>query len=299
MRGILEGRVAVITGSGMGIGRAIALDMARQGAAVITNNRMPRDSGGDAASTANEIKALGCKAVAFFGDISEFDMAREMVGSAVHHFGRIDILVNNAGGEDKRGNPWEMALEDWDRTIRSHLTAAFNCIRHASLPMKEQGWGRILNTTSRAWVETTEQPNYAAAMAGIVGLTRDVARDAGRYGITCNAYSPLAKTRRTNIAKQEAAFKAGVISRAMFEMYSKIAPPESCAPFATYLCSEDAAHINGQVFGMKPGEILIYPAKVEQYSIQSDAGTWSHAELTKKVSRVLLQDYVNPAPKKD
>ena len=104
MRGILEGRVAVITGSGMGIGRAIALDMARQGAAVITNNRMPRDSGGDAASTANEIKALGCKAVAFFGDISEFDMAREMVGSAVHHFGRIDILVNNAGGEDKRGN---------------------------------------------------------------------------------------------------------------------------------------------------------------------------------------------------
>lgn len=296
--GILDGRVAIVTGSGMGIGRAIALDMARQGAAIVTNNRMPRDGGADAQGTAAEIQALGGRAAAFFGDVADFDTAQKLVATAIDNFGQVDILVNNAGGEDKRGLPWEMALEDWERTIRSHLTAAFNCIRHASGHMKEQGWGRILNTTSRAWVETTEQPNYAAAMAGLVGLTRDVARDAGRHGITCNAYSPLAKTRRTNIAKQEAAFKAGVISRAMWEMYAKIQPPESCAPFATYLCSEDAGHINGQVFGMKPGEIFIYPSAVELNTIHADGATWSHGELTDKVNRVLLKDYVNPAPKK-
>lgn len=299
MSRVLEGRVAIVTGSGMGIGRAIALDMARQGAAIVTNNRMTRASGGDAESTAAEIRAKGGSAIAFYGDMSDYEAAREIAQAALKRFGRIDILVNNAGGEDKRGMPWEMEPEAWERTIRTHLTGAFNCIRHASGPMKDQKWGRILNTTSRAWIETTEQSNYAAAMGGIVGLTRNVARDVGRYGVTCNAYSPFAKTRRTNIAKQQAAYEQGVISKAMYEMYMNVPSPEGCAPFVTYLCSEDAADINGHIFGIKPGEIFIYSERVEEHSLRRDSGIWTHEELAKQVPQVLLEGFVNPAPRKD
>ncbi len=298
MTKILKGRVAIVTGSGMGIGRAIALHMAAEGASVVTNNRMPRSSGGDAQSTADEIKAQGGNSIAYFGDVSDFSLAAALVKTAIDYFGRVDILVNNAGAEDKRGNPWEMAPEDWERTIRSHLTAPFYCIRHASGYMKDQGWGRIVNTTSRAWIETTEQPNYAAAMAGVVGLTRDVARDMGRFGVTCNAYSPFAKTRRTNIAKQERAYAAGVISKSMYEMYLNVPEPASCAPFVTYLCSEESANINGLTFGMKPHELFVYSEKAEAFSMRKEDGDWSHEELVQKVPANLLVGYVNPAPKK-
>jgi len=299
MKSILQGKVAIITGSGMGIGRAIALDMARQGASVVTNNRVARTSGGDAESTAAEITNIGGSAAAFFGDVSDYEVAREIVQTAVRRFGKLDILVNNAGGEDKRAVPWEMAPEDWERTIRIHLTGAFNCIRHASGPMKDQKWGRILNTTSRAWIETTEQPNYAAAMAGIVGLTRDVARDIGKHGVTCNAYSPFAKTRRTNVAKQQRAYEAGLISKEMYDMYSNVPEPEGCASFVTYLCSEDAGDINGRVFGMKPGEIFIYSERVEEHALRKESGLWTHEELVAQVPKVLLEGYVNPAPRQD
>ena len=299
MSRVLEGKVAIITGSGMGIGRAIALDMARQGASVVTNNRLARASGGDAESTAAEITDKGGSAVVFFGDVSDYEVAREIVQTAVRRFGKVDILVNNAGGEDKRAVPWEMAPEDWERTIRVHLTGAFNCIRHASGPMKDQKWGRILNTTSRAWIETTEQPNYAAAMAGIVGLTRDVARDIGRYGVTCNAYSPFAKTRRTDVPKFQRAYDAGVITKEMYEMYMNIPPPEGCAPFVTYLCSEDAGDINGRILAIKPGEIFVYADAVEEHVLRKESGLWTHEELVEQVPKVLLEGYVNPAPRKD
>jgi len=299
MNKVLEGKVAIITGSGMGIGRAVALDMARQGASVVTNNRMARPSGGDAETTAAEITASGGAAAAFFGDVSNYETARAIVETAVQRFGKVDILVNNAGGEDKRAVPWQMPLEDWERTIRTHLTGAFNCIRHASGLMKDQKWGRILNTTSRAWIETTESPNYAAAMGGIIGLTRTVARDIGKYGVTCNAYSPFAKTRRTNVEKHERAYAAGQISRQMYEMYLNIPQPEGCAAFVTYLCSEDAADINGSVFGIKAGEISIFAEPVEEHVIRKKTGLWTHDELVAQVPKVLLKDYVNPAPRKN
>ena len=288
-------KTILVTGATSGFGNAIARLFAKNNFKVIITGRR--------ADRLQNIKEeleqqYSVPVITLQFDVRNRKATEQAIASLHDKVERIDILVNNAGAEDKRGNPWEMAPEDWERTIRSHLTAPFYCIRHASGYMKDQGWGRIVNTTSRAWIETTEQPNYAAAMAGVVGLTRDVARDMGRFGVTCNAYSPFAKTRRTNIAKQERAYAAGVISKSMYEMYLNVPEPASCAPFVTYLCSEESANINGLTFGMKPHELFVYSEKAEAFSMRKEDGDWSHEELVQKVPANLLVGYVNPAPKK-
>ncbi|MFC2001975.1 SDR family NAD(P)-dependent oxidoreductase [Chloroflexota bacterium] len=296
---ILNGKVAIITGSGTGIGRAIAIAMARENAKVVTNNRQPREHG-DAESTANEIIGLGGEAVPYYGDVSDFEIAAKLIQTAIDHFGRLDILVNNAGGEDKRRMPWDMTAEDWERTIRTHLNGTFYCLRHACGTMREQGWGRIINTTSRAWLQTVERASYAAAMAGVVGLTRAVARDMGRYGVTCNAYTPFAKTRRTGqetLSKIKRGFDAGVITKQRYEMYANIPEPETVVPLVVYLSSDEAADINGQVFSVNAGRISIYSEPTEQKVIYKKEGLWEIEELINLVPGVLLAGYHNPAPR--
>ncbi len=294
----LTGKVAVVTGSGTGIGRAIALAMAGEGASVVTNNRCPRGSTGDAEATAREIIAMGHKAVHFYGDISDFDVTRRLVQTALDRFGRLDILVNNAGGDDKRRMPWEMTIDEWDSTIRTHLSGTFYCVRHACGVMKEQKWGRIINTTSRAWLETTESANYGAAMGGVVSLTRALARDLGRFGITCNAYGPSARTRRTEKAfpRIKRGYEAGVITRRTYESYANRANPQECTPLILYLCSDEAAEINGQIFDIRAGEISILSEPLEDKVIRKEDGSWSKEDLIDLVPRVLLKQYHNPAP---
>ncbi|MGB8264681.1 MAG: SDR family NAD(P)-dependent oxidoreductase, partial [Dehalococcoidales bacterium] len=192
----LKGKVAIVTGSGQGIGKAVAVALAAEGAKVVTNNRKPGTAGGDAATVAAEIKAAGGEAVPFFGSVSDFKEAQLAVQTAVKNFGRIDIIVNNAGSDAPK-MVWNMSEEEWDLSIDSYLKSSFNCIRHATPLMREQKWGRIINTTSTAWLGAVGHCNYSAAKAGIVGLTRAVAREVGRYGITCNAYAPTAGTRFT------------------------------------------------------------------------------------------------------
>lgn len=287
----LLGRVAVVTGSGTGIGRAIAIAMAREGASVLTNNRSPHGSVGDAEATAKEIVGMGNKAIHFYGDVSDFDTARRLMRAAVDQFGRLDILVNNAGGDDERKMPWEMTMDEWDSTIRTHLSGAFYCVRHACGVMKEQKWGRIVNTTSRAWLETTESANYGAAMGGVVSLTRALARDLGSYGITCNAYAPSARTRRTEKAfpRIKRGYEAGVISRQTYESYSNRPDPQECAPLVLYLCSDEAAEINGQVFGIRAGEISIFSEPQETKVFRKDDGLWRQEDLVELVPKVLLK----------
>lgn len=289
----LMGRVAVVTGSGTGIGRAIAIAMAREGASVVTNNRSPHGSVGDAEATAKEIIGMGNKATYFYGDVSDFDTARRLIRVAVDQFGRLDILVNNAGGDDERKMPWEMTMEEWDSTIRTHLSGAFYCVRHACGVMKEQEWGRIVNTTSRAWLETTESANYGAAMGGVVSLTRALARDLGRYGITCNAYAPSARTRRTEKAfpRIKRGYEAGVITRQTYESYSNRPDPQECAPLVLYLCSDEAAEINGQIFGIRASEISIFSEPQETKAIRKDDGLWRKEDLVDLVPKVLLKQF--------
>ncbi len=295
----LKDRVAVVTGSGQGIGRAIAIAMAKEGAKVVTNNRRAGAAGGDAETVASEIKIMGGEATAFFGSISEFDAAEKLIQAALKSFGRVDILVNNAGADAPR-MVWNMTEEDWDRCMDSYLKGSFNCIRFASALMREQRWGRIINTTSTAWLGTVGHCNYGAAKAGIVGLTRAVAREVGRYGVTCNAYAPTAATRFTISGEVIAGFKkryeAGLMTKERFEELTNPPAPETVTPFIIYLCTDAAADVNGQVFDVTGGSIAIYSEPVKKKSIDKKEGLWTVEELIDLVPKVLLEGYKNPAP---
>jgi 3-oxoacyl-[acyl-carrier protein] reductase len=295
----LKDRVAVVTGSGQGIGRAIAVALAKEGAKVVTNNRRPGTEGGDAETTAKEIKALGGEAVPFFGSVSEFDVAEKLIQTAMGSFGRLDILINNAGADAPR-MVWNMTEEDWDRCVDSFLKGSFNCTRFACGLMREQKWGRIINTTSTAWLGTVGHCNYGAAKAGLVGLTRAVAREMGRYGVTCNAYAPTAATRFTLSDEIVAGFKkryeAGLMAKERFEELTNPPSPETVTPLIVYLCTDEAADINGQVFDVTGGNIAIYSEPVKKKSIVKEEGLWTVEELIDQVPKVLLEGYKNPAP---
>ena len=295
----LKDRVALVTGSGQGIGKAIAVALAREGAKIVTNNRKPGTSGGDAETTAKEIRDLGSQAVPFFGSVSDFDEAQKLIQTALDNFDRVDILVNNAGADAPK-MVWNMTEEDWDRCVDSFLKGSFNCIQHASGLMREQKWGRIINTTSTAWLGTVGHCNYGAAKAGIVGLTRAVAREMGRYGVTCNAYAPTAATRFTLsediVAGFKKRFEAGLMTKERYEELTSPPGPETVAPFIVYLCTDEAANINGQVFDVTGSNIAIYSEPVKKKSIDKQEGLWTIEELTELVPKVLLEGYQNPAP---
>jgi len=297
----LKDRVAIVTGSSQGIGKAIAIALAKEGARVVTNNRRPGAEGGDAETVAAEIKAMGGEAVPFFGSVSEFDVAEKIVKTAVDSFGKIDIVVNNAGADAPR-MVWNMSEEEWDRSVDSFLKGSFNCIRFASGPMREQKWGRIINTTSTAWLGTVGHCNYGAAKAGLVGLTRAVAREVGRYGVTCNAYAPTAATRFTLSDDIVAGFKkryeAGLLTKERFEELTNPPGPETVGPFIVYLCTEAAADINGQVFDVTGGDIAIYSEPVKKKAITKKQGLWTVEELIEQVPKGLLEGYKNPSPAK-
>jgi 3-oxoacyl-[acyl-carrier protein] reductase len=295
----LDGKVALVTGSGQGIGKAIAVELAREGARVVTNSRKAGTAGGDAETAAREIAAAGGQAAPFFASVDSFDAAGKMVQFAVDKFGRLDILVNNAGA-DAPHMIWNMTEQEWDLSVDSYLKGSFNTCRFATALMREQKWGRIINTTSTAWLGTVGHCNYGAAKAGVVGLTRSVAREVGRYAVTCNAYAPTAGTRFSASPEIQAGFKkryeAGLMTKERYEELTNLPGPETVAPVLVFLCTDAASDINGQVFDVTGGNIALYsePAKIK--AINKDRGMWTVDELVQQVPKVLLQGYKNPAP---
>jgi 3-oxoacyl-[acyl-carrier protein] reductase len=287
----LDGRVAIITGAGQGIGKATALAMAREGAAVVVNDCVP----GAAENTVREIISIKGTALPFTGDITRFDVAGQLVQAAVTGFGRVDILMNNAG-VFVSGKAWETTEEDWDRCVDVSLKGAFNCSRHACGIMKERGWGRIISASSAARLGQPEAGAYAAAKAGIVGLTISLAMELGQHGITCNAYSPVA---RTGMAFSEEAlerhrrrYEAGWVTREFYEKMVNPPPPESVAPLIVYLATEEAAKINGQVFDIIGGDISIFSGPFEKTTIRKEDGLWTVEELIETVPGELLEKCV-------
>jgi NAD(P)-dependent dehydrogenase (short-subunit alcohol dehydrogenase family) len=242
---LLQGKVAVVTGSGRGVGRGIALALAREGAKVVINDVGcevdGRGSAEDpAAQVVKEIKALGSDAAPNYDSVASFSGAENIIKTAVEKFGRIDILVNNAGIVRDRSIA-KMSEEDFDAVLAVHLKGTFNCGRHAIPVMREQGYGRIINITSSAGLRGNfGQSNYGAAKAGIMGLTLVWAIELGKYGITVNAMAPAGLTRMV-----------GTIPG----MEGKEPPPEMNAelngPMVAFLSSEKAAHVNGQIFGRR------------------------------------------------
>lgn len=242
----LTGKVAVVTGGGRGIGRAIALELARAGAEVAV--AVSRDLAA-AEETAEAIRALGRRALARRTDVARGEEAEALIGAAVQELGRIDILVNNAGIA-RDGLLLRMSEEDWDAVLDVNLKGAFHCTKAALRRMLRQRSGRIVNVTSiMGLTGNPGQANYCASKAGLLGLTRATAREVGARGITCNAVAPgWIRTRMTEELPE--GFAEQVLQRIPL---GRLGEPEDVAGLVLFLCSEAAAYITGQTFVVDGG----------------------------------------------
>jgi 3-oxoacyl-[acyl-carrier protein] reductase len=245
----LLGKVAIVTGSTRGIGRAIAVDLATNGADVIFNYRQRSDLATDLTAT---IRDMGRRALAIQADVSGFEDAQRLVRSALDEFGRLDLLVNNAG-MNWDGVIWKMTEEQWDRVIAVDLKGTFNYTRAVTPTFREQESGKIVNITSINGLRGKfGQSNYSAAKAGVIGFTKACARELGRYGVNVNAVAP--GLIETEMVKQA---PATVREMALAEIVlGRIGLPEDVAHVVTFLCSERARHITGQVIQVDGGQYI-------------------------------------------
>ena len=263
-----EGKVAVVSGGGRGIGRAVALLLAEEKASVVVNDLgCDVDGTGSQREPADEVvaeitRAKG-KAVASYEDVSLMEGGERVVQQAVDSFGRLDILVNSVGVRRDR-MIFQMTPEDWDAVIRNGLKSYFTTTKYATILMRQQRSGRIVNLTSDAGLGAVGMSSYAAATEGVIGMTRSVARDVGRYGITCNAVSAVAETRlfpgmvdsyRTPDQRSGLGTPPAL---GAWEGPGEPGDPENVAPLVAYLCTDESPNANGYVFGVRGGSIYLY-----------------------------------------
>jgi 3-oxoacyl-[acyl-carrier protein] reductase len=245
----LEGKVAIVTGGTRGIGRAIALDLAANGADVALNYRKSVDL---AAELAETIRRMGRRALVIQADVSSFGDAQAMVQQVLDGFGRLDILINNAG-MNWDGVVWKMTEEQWDRVIEVDLKGTFNYTRAATPIFRDQRAGKIVNITSINGLRGKfGQTNYSAAKAGVIGFTKACARDLGRYGVNVNSVAPgLIETEMVKEAPDT------VREMALAEIVlGRLGLPEEVAYVVTFLCTEKARHITGQVIQVDGGQYI-------------------------------------------
>ncbi len=246
----LKEKKAIVTGAGRGIGRAVALAFAREGADVLVNYQ---SNDAAAKEVVEKIQALGRKAFAVKTDVSRSEEVKAMVDRAIQEFGRLDILVNNAG-LSKPAMLLDMTEESWDRVVGIHLKGTFNCTQAAARHMKEQGSGRIINVISTAGLfGTVGQINYASAKAGIIGFTKSAARELGRFGINVNAICPgVTITDMTQKIRTDEKFQEIFLNRIQLRRFAE---PEEIAPAFVFLASDEASYITGQILGVDGGYI--------------------------------------------
>ncbi len=250
--GMLDGKGALVTGAGRGIGRGIAIALAAEGANVVVNDLGASLAGegeekGPADQVVDEIVKAGGKAVANYGSVADFAQAEAMVEQTIRTWGRIDVLVNVAGILRDR-MIFNMAEAEWDAVLAVHLKGTFNCTRAASVAMREQRGGRIISMSSVSALGSPGQPNYAAAKAGILGLMWSTANALAKYGVTANAILPSGATRMIDSTPR---------GREVFEQTGKWPSelaagterdPDNVAPLVVYLASDAARGVNGQAF---------------------------------------------------
>ena len=288
----LEGKNAVVTGAGRGIGRAVSLELAKHGAKVVVCDLGGSKSGegadaGPAHQVVDEIKKAGGVAIANGENVTDFAGAERIIKACVESFGKIDILVNCAGILRDRMT-FNMTEQEWDAVLAVHLKGMFNMCRHASRLMREQKWGRIVSTTSDAWRGAPGQGNYAAAKGGIVSLTYTLAGELGKYNCTVNAIAPIAATRMTMDDEVKArftrAFESGMMNKEQYEEVMNMPGPEFVSPVVAFLCSEEGKMFNGKVIGVQGGRVAVYSKPYEIAGLYRDAkkqGPWTVDELTR------------------
>jgi NAD(P)-dependent dehydrogenase (short-subunit alcohol dehydrogenase family) len=289
MTRICEGRVAIVTGAGRGLGRAHALEFARQGAAVVVNDVGVELDGrggstGPAGEVVEEIRKLGGQAIANGGDVADWEQSAGLVEAALDAFGRLDVVVNNAGFVRDRmfANASE---EEWDAVVRVHLKGHFCVARHAAAHWRDQAKAgrpvdaRIINTSSGAGLQgSVGQSAYSAAKAGIAALTLVQAAELGRYGITANAIAPSARTRMTEtvfadmMKRPEAGFDAMA--------------PENVSPLVVWLGSAESREVTGRIFEVSGGALSLADGWREGPKIDRGA-RWEPGEIGAGVQELL------------
>ena len=282
--GLLDGKVAIVTGAGRGLGRSHAHLLAAEGAAVVVN-----DLGGEwdghgadqraASETAAEIVTAGARAVANFDDVADWEGGQRLINQAVETYGRLDILVCNAGFVRDR-TVFNMTEEEWDSVIRVHLKGHFVPTRWATTYWREQFkateapvGGRIVYTASEAGLfGNAGQPNYSAAKAGIASLGITVAREMKRYGVTCNTINPRARTRMTvnTFGADQLTAKEGEFD---------VNDPDNVSPWIAYLCSDHAADITGQTFVVGGDTVALMQGWTRANRIRKGKDRWTPVEL--------------------
>jgi NAD(P)-dependent dehydrogenase (short-subunit alcohol dehydrogenase family) len=280
----LEGRVAIVTGGGRGLGRAHALALAAEGARVaVVDPGVALDGSaedaGVAAAVAAEIGAAGGDAIALAVEVGGEDAARSVIGAALAAFGRLDVLVNNAG--ISVACPFdELELEIWERVLRTHLTATFTLSREAFRVMRPAGRGGcIVNTTSGAGIVNAYRGSaaYAAAKGGIAGLTRVIAAEGAPHGITCNAIAPLARTRMSG---------GFLASGGAPGMRSDGGEPELVSPLVVFLASDAGRGVSGRIFRAADGRLGLFHSTFPA-GVGSRGARWTRDEIEARLDEIL------------
>lgn len=274
--GVMDGKVAIVTGAGRGIGRGEALLLAAEGAAVVVNE-LDADA---AEAVADEIRAAGGRVLLDHGDCSDPDAAQLLVERAVDEFGQLDAVVNNAGVvRDK--TVANMTADEWDTVIRVHLRGHYAPTHAACAYWKTTGRkGHIVCTASTSGLlGNFGQSNYGAAKAGIAAFSTIVAQEMARYGVTCNAIAPAARTRMT-----EGAYGDIPATAEGFDFWH----PDNVAPMVVFLCSDAADHISGKVFGVQGDVVEIYRPWTSAAVIDNGGRVWQIDELAGKVEDLFV-----------
>lgn len=242
----LTGRTAVVTGAGRGLGEAIALRFAAEGAAVMVNDVNAET----AAATAERIRRDGGRSAVCLGSVADEQVARQLMEQTSAELGSLDILVNNAGiTRDKLLR--DMTVEDWDAVLDLNLRATFLCVKFATPAMVAKGWGRVINMSSRAHLGNKGQVNYSASKAGVIGLTRSLSMEVGKFGVTANCIAPgiIATPGVTSLPHYDR-----LVERVAPTLpIPRLGTPEDVAGVAAFLASDDAEYITGEVIHVSGG----------------------------------------------